>query len=89
MTDASKAMVWRALYEPFGAVHAITGPAANDMRFPGQWFQFETGLHYNRHRHYDPTLGRYTQPDPLGLNQGPGPSGTGAGPIASPVLILT
>jgi RHS repeat-associated protein len=42
-----------------------------DARFPGQWFQSETGLHYNWHRSYDPTLGRYTQPDPLGFVDGP------------------
>ncbi len=42
-----------------------------DARFPGQWFQLESGLHYNWHRHYDPTLGRYTQPDPLGFVDGP------------------
>ncbi|MEQ1713050.1 MAG: RHS repeat-associated core domain-containing protein, partial [Hyphomicrobium sp.] len=36
-----------------------------NARFPGQWFQVESGLHYNWHRHYDPTIGRYTQPDPL------------------------
>jgi RHS repeat-associated protein len=29
--------------------------------------QLEAGLHYNWHRHYDPSLGRYTQPDPLGF----------------------
>jgi len=42
-----------------------------DLCFPGQWFQIETGLHYNWHRHYDPTIGRYTQPDPLGFVDGP------------------
>jgi len=31
----------------------------------------EAGLHYNWHRHYEPTLGRYTQPDPLGFVDGP------------------
>ncbi|MCZ8374672.1 MAG: hypothetical protein O9342_04785 [Beijerinckiaceae bacterium] len=67
MSNAAKAWVWRAQYEPFGAVHQIVGPAANDSRFPGQWFQLEAGLAYNWHRHYDATLGRYTQPDPLGL----------------------
>ena len=36
-----------------------------DIRFPGQWFQLETGLAYNWHRHYDATTGRYVQPDPL------------------------
>jgi RHS repeat-associated protein len=38
-----------------------------DLRFPGQWFQLENGLAYNWHRHYDPTIGRYVEPDPLGL----------------------
>ena len=67
MTDATRAVVWRAFYEPFGAVHSITGPAANDNRFPGQLFQLETGLAYNWHRHYDATIGRYVSADPLGL----------------------
>ena len=52
-------------------VQAITGTASLNARFPGQWFQSETGLHYNWHRSYDPTLGRYTQPDPLGFVDGP------------------
>ena len=53
-------------------MHQIVGSlASNDNRFPGQWYQLESGLHYNWHRHYDPTLGRYTQPDPLGLVDGP------------------
>ena len=65
MSNASRDWVWRAQYEPFGAVHQIVGPAANDNRFPGQMFQLEAGLAYNWHRHYDATLGRYTQPDPL------------------------
>jgi RHS repeat-associated protein len=55
-----------------GGVHSITGTETLNARFPGQWFQIENGLHYNWHRHYDPTLGRYTQPDPLGFVDGPG-----------------
>ncbi len=43
-------------------VSTITGPAALQMRFPGQWFQLEAGLAYNWNRHYDSTTGRYTQP---------------------------
>jgi RHS repeat-associated protein len=71
MTDAAKAAVWDAVWLPWGGVHSITGTATLDARFPGQWFQLETGLHYNWHRSYDPTIGRYTQPDPLGFVDGP------------------
>ncbi len=71
MTNAAKAVMWSATWTPWGAPHAITGAAVLNARFPGQWFQLESGLHYNWHRHYDPTLGRYTQPDPLGFVDGP------------------
>jgi len=37
------------------------------LRFPGQYLDEETGLHYNYFRDYDPVVGRYTQPDPIGL----------------------
>jgi RHS repeat-associated protein len=71
MTNAAKAAVWDAVFLPWGGVHAIAGSATLDARFPGQWFQLETGLHYNWHRSYDPSIGRYTQPDPLGFVDGP------------------
>ncbi len=41
-----------------------------DLRFPGQWFQAESGLHQNWMRDYDPTTGRYVEADPLGLVDG-------------------
>src|SRR5262249_49841806 len=50
---------------------SITGSALNNLRFPGQYFLLESGLYYNWHRHYDPTLGRYLQPDSLGFVDGP------------------
>jgi RHS repeat-associated protein len=65
MTDDTKAVVWDAVYRPFGEVHSITGTASNNLRFPGQYFLIEAGLHYNWHRHYDPTLGRFLRPDPI------------------------
>ena len=71
MTNSAKASVWSVEYTPWGAPHAITGAQTLNTRFPGQWFQLESGLHYNWHRHYDPSLGRYTQPDPLGFVDGP------------------
>jgi len=71
MTNSTKASVWDVIYTPWGAFHSATGAQTLNARFPGQWFQLESGLHYNWHRHYDPSLGRYTQPDPLGFVDGP------------------
>ena len=79
MTNAAKAVVWNATWLPWGGVHAITGTGTLNARFPGQWYQLEAGLHYNWHRSYDPTLGRYTQPDPLGFVDGPGVYGYAKG----------
>ncbi len=71
MTNSTKASVWDVIYTPWGTFHSATGAQTLNARFPGQWFQLESGLHYNWHRHYDPSLGRYTQPDPLGFVDGP------------------
>ncbi|WP_052443309.1 DUF6531 domain-containing protein [Streptacidiphilus neutrinimicus] len=43
------------------------------LRFPGQYFDAETLLHYNLYRYYDPATARYTSPDPLGLGPSPNP----------------
>lgn len=71
MTDRDRNVVWQASYLPYGEVRSISGTATLNQRFPGQWFQIETGLAYNWHRHYDPSVGRYVQPDPLGMPDGP------------------
>ncbi|GAA2809151.1 RHS repeat-associated core domain-containing protein [Kitasatospora paracochleata] len=43
------------------------------LRFPGQYYDPETRLHYNLHRYYDPETARYISPDPLGLIPSPNP----------------
>jgi RHS repeat-associated protein len=42
-----------------------------NLRFPGQYYDAETGKHYNYFRDYDATIGRYLQSDPLGVDAGP------------------
>jgi RHS repeat-associated protein len=71
MTDAAKSTVWQAAYNPHGEATTLSGTISNNLRFPGQYFQIETALSYNWHRHYDATTGRYTQPDPLRFVDGP------------------
>ena len=68
-TNAAGVQVWTASYLPFGGVRTSTGTPIT-LRFPGQWFQSESGLHQNWMRDYDPTTGRYIQADPLGLVDG-------------------
>jgi RHS repeat-associated protein len=79
MTNSLTTAMWTAVWQPWGGAHSITGTATLDTRFPGQWYQSETGLHYNWHRSYDPTIGRYTQPDPLGFVDGPSVYGYAGG----------
>jgi RHS repeat-associated protein len=59
------------------AFYAKAEPALEPMpfRFPGQFEDAETGLYYNRHRHYDPLAGGYVSPDPIGLAGGDRPNG--------------
>ncbi|MFB8441100.1 putative T7SS-secreted protein [Streptomyces niveus] len=51
-----------------------TSTAYTPLRFPGQYYDPETGLHYNYFRHYDPETARYLTPDPLGLAPAPNPA---------------
>ena len=61
-------LAWAGDYSAWGRLRRTQGDGfENPVRFPGQWHDAETGLHYNRHRYYDPATGRYLTPDPIGL----------------------
>jgi RHS repeat-associated protein len=70
LTNGSGAIVWRADYSPYGKAQPSIETAENPFRFPGQYYDAETGLHYNYHRYYQPETGRYITPDPIGLAGG-------------------
>jgi RHS repeat-associated protein len=71
VTDASQARHWDVASDPWGnALPLSTGTIAQDLRLPGQQMQAESGLFQNWHRDYDPTLGRYIEADPIGLDGG-------------------
>jgi RHS repeat-associated protein len=69
---ASAAVAARATVSLWGRT-TWDGSASTPLRFPGQYFDDETGWHYNRYRYYQPHTGRYASPDPLGLAPAPNP----------------
>ena len=70
MTNAAGAIVWKADYDPFGKASVRVYTIENNLRLPGQYYDRETGLHYNYFRDYDPGSGRYIEADPIGLAGG-------------------
>ncbi len=71
LTNESGAVVWQATYAAFGQATVDQASAiTNNLRYPGQYYDEETNLHYNWHRDYDPETGRYTQVDPIGFVAG-------------------
>ena len=69
LTDSQQKVVWTTQTYPFGK-QQYSGSIAFNLRYPGQYFDEETGLHYNGHRYYDPNTGRYITSDPIGLAGG-------------------
>jgi len=81
VSDGARSIVWQASTTAFGKaqiLHADLSAASGrpfemNLRLPGQVYDAETGLSQNYLRDYDPELGRYTSPDPLGLQGGINP----------------
>ena len=71
LTDQRQEIVWQASYTPFGEAQLTIDTIENNLRFPGQYFDSETNLHYNYHRYYNVETGRYLRSDPIGLGDGP------------------
>ncbi len=65
LTDSTGTVVWAADYKPFGEATVTVSTITNNLRFPGQYYDQETGLHYNYFRNYNPVIGRYVEVDPL------------------------
>ncbi|GAB7533779.1 RHS repeat-associated core domain-containing protein [Pseudomonas sp. 3A(2025)] len=74
LTDSDGQPVWQAQYQVWGNTVRETRAAhyveEQNLRFQGQYLDRETGLHYNTLRFYDPDIGRFTTPDPIGLAGG-------------------
>jgi RHS repeat-associated protein len=74
LTDYSGDIIWAARYTAYGRLTRLNRDTHQvldqPLRFQGQYFDAETGLHYNRHRYYNPDVGRYLTPDPSKLAGG-------------------
>ncbi|AGE25325.1 Rhs family protein [Pseudomonas poae RE*1-1-14] len=71
LTAPEGEIVWSAHYRAYGHISRLdVDKIDNPLRFQGQYFDEESGLHYNRHRYYNPDVGRYLTPDPVKLAGG-------------------
>ncbi|MFS2164213.1 RHS repeat-associated core domain-containing protein [Variovorax sp. Varisp62] len=76
LTDHEGSVAWSAQYKAWGEAREAISEAGrragfrNPIRFQGQYFDEETGLHYNRYRYYDPASGRFASSDPIALEGG-------------------
>ncbi|WP_327439129.1 RHS repeat-associated core domain-containing protein [Pseudomonas donghuensis] len=74
LTEDTGEALWQARYQVWGNTLQEVREAhfieEQNLRFQGQYLDRETGLHYNLFRFYDPDVGRFTQPDPIGLAGG-------------------
>jgi RHS repeat-associated protein len=71
LADSTNTIVWEGIYKPFGEADVNPNSSVvNNFRFPGQYYDAETGQHYNYFRYYDKSTGRYLRPDPIALAGG-------------------
>ncbi|WP_269571458.1 RHS repeat-associated core domain-containing protein [Shewanella denitrificans] len=70
LSDTAGTVQWQVHYTPFGQTIVDIDKIKQAIRFPRQYYDEESGLHYNYFRDYDPELGRYIQSDPIGLAGG-------------------
>jgi RHS repeat-associated protein len=76
ITDEEGNIAWSAQYKAWGEAKELLNKTAqnagfkNPLRFQGQYFDHETGLHYNRFRYYDPETGRFISKDPIKFEGG-------------------
>jgi len=75
LIDDRGTVAWAANYTSWASVATIARARDVDcaIRLPGQWYDAESGLHYNRYRYYEPASGRFLSQDPLGLQGGINP----------------
>jgi RHS repeat-associated protein len=74
MVDGKGRIVWAASLDPWGNVETSRGSLEDcPFRFQGQYYDAETGFHYNRFRYYDPRDGRFISQDPIRLAGGTNP----------------
>ncbi|MET7788409.1 RHS repeat-associated core domain-containing protein [Streptomyces sp900116325] len=75
LIDESGTLAWHTRSTLWGTTAWSTASTAyTPLRFPGQYFDPETGLHYNYFRYYDPETARYLTSDPLGITPAPNPA---------------
>ncbi|MCP4485926.1 MAG: type IV secretion protein Rhs, partial [Gammaproteobacteria bacterium] len=70
VVGSNGAVLWGAVYDAFGEAGIVTASLVSNLRFPGQYYDAESGLHYNYWRYYDSGVGGYVTSDPIGLRGG-------------------